>query len=483
MLQIIVFSKTVVRNNGRNFMRLTFIGALLASLPMLIFFQNCSNYSTPPLGDIAPEEIFSEAEDPSFSDDEPHKPEDPLPLPSEHGIKKLFVYQGRYEELATGKGKEEKLESVAQLMAKFEVITLTHGFTIGPKGTPGAEVEFTYSDFENQPERPRIYKPVRDQGTDFDGDGASDTADLIARIRQIRASQGLPPPQIFGYVALTADNINQWPMTQEELALHSNYVVSDHRGYVNFQKWVNKWISIAESHPDAFIDGFFLDMASEVYVHEVALVSMISWIKSLKRYWIMPNVVSLKEANLRYSGCSKFDGNKWRHLAAHDITQPKVGLNYPFVESGCDKLVNSIDTFSQLKDLEGNFLMTKGDRFLIEGFPLLQGSYLSPNELLEVPKKLKNLGRGLRWVTVAQELGYKPSCESEDAPKAGQTSQGLCQSSNPDVSCDSQNHQTSTEFARAQGAEAIFYTEANLGLYSNSKKSFCSDLPKKTVIN
>lgn len=465
---------------------------LFALVGLTFSFQNCAPSSLP---EATSADLQLASEDPSFMS--PDGAEGTAQAASTNSTrtlqpvpavapKKLLVYQGRYEGFATGSTLAQKVQSVAQVMANFDFIVLTHGFTVGPRGTPKLDLTFTYPEYDGT-QKPRVAYPTLDAKTDFNGDGRTDIGLLIAKIRELRRNAGKSQPKIFAYVALTADNINQWPQTPYEMAFHSNYLVQHSAGYGNFVKWVNRWITLESQVPGASIDGFFLDMASEVYVHEIALMSMVGYIKSFsspRRYAIMPNVVSVGDADLRYSGCTLWDSatSKFVHWAAHDITRPLGNGAYPFYSwTPCSKLVNPISTFANLKDLSGNYLMGSGDYFLLEGFPLLQGAYnygpQGANYLATIPARLNELKRtrGIRWVTVAQEKGYDPNCRATTGTVSnGQTSQSVCQKTQPLVNCSSQNFDTTARFAGTAGADAFFYSEANLGVYSNKAGSFCS---------
>ena len=303
---------------------------------------------------------------------------------NERPLGNVFFYQGAYPELGT-------FEEVAQIMAKFDVIVLTHAFsvtnenkTVGP-GT--GQVDLILSNG----------KCIDERAEWNDGQG-HDIARLIARVKLLRSGK---ETQFFGYLPLTADNPKGcWDSTAEA----QNFICPN--GYCrDFVGWANKWDSLptASAIATATIDGFFLDLASELHVHSIAMVSMFSYLNSFKnssgqrKYRLMPNIIysgkpcTLGETRLMASGVWKFQ--YWNVPRTCQFTS-----------------TDALDFLAGLTGFDNQYLMRAGDYFLMEGFPLRAGSFdsVSGQAGIDVGNKLLNFrnSRNIGWLAITSERGY-----------------------------------------------------------------------------
>ncbi|MGE0529255.1 MAG: hypothetical protein AB7P49_19530, partial [Bdellovibrionales bacterium] len=203
----------------------------------------------------------------------------------------MFFYQGDYNKLAAN------AEQLACLMAKFDLVQLTHAFDVKPqrefvgpipphalalRNGGSANLKVKFLDY--------AYRDAQGRGIAY----------VIERLRALRGNT----IKIYGYVPATADNpLGHWNHTPEAQNFICPRNSSGFVDCVDFRAWVTKWDSLYSRQPLRYIDGIFVDMVNPVYTHEFSWQKQVALIKvrinpaTRQPYRIMANTL---ETNSSY---------------------------------------------------------------------------------------------------------------------------------------------------------------------------------------
>lgn len=348
----------------------------------------------------------------------------------------LFVYQGDYRKLGA------TVEEVALTLKPYDVILLTHAFSVINEKDPLLSSPSHQSSFAD------ALKTTNGTCSDskYEDDNGKGVADLM---KLLRAQN--PQVKLYGYIPATADlhvrhnklakdnlNVEGYATCWSSAAAHLAY---DCPGGVctDFVRWVGRWRALESVGDGIWLDGFFLDMVNAVHVSASTWANQTSYLSSLRngfqsRYLVMANTLETE---------------------ASSYHADPVG----FAANG----------------------LVAGDSVMVEGFYLKAGA-LNPH-FASLQARLARLHRekGLEWVAIANETGYKcdgtdPGYVSGGTSVAAQEAGSSCQAwlISP-ATCGMDNFKTGYGLfkgMRAQGARAFLYSESNLGVYSGVS-AFC----------
>lgn len=289
--------------------------------------------------------------------------------PSSSG-QRMFFYQGDYNRLTS------TAEELACLMAQYDLVQLTHGFTVKP-----------IAKFSLQERQKSQNLALVNGGSQNDNvsiyDGAyqdlmnHDISDLIRFIRYLRGDS----IKIYAYVPATADNaLGGWSSVEKA----QNFLCPS-SGCLDFLNWVAKWNSITSVENGVWFDGFFVDMVNELYVHEASWINAVSAVRLFKHpiaktpYPIMANTLAT-EAAYYYPALSPYQAD-----GSHQVQTTKL---------------------SQRGILFAEKHLVAGDSVLVEGWYFKAG-HLNLEETENIINDLKKIKPGVTWSAITNEYGYK----------------------------------------------------------------------------
>jgi hypothetical protein len=291
----------------------------------------------------------------------------------------LFLYQGDLRNLgATPK-------DVARVMRPFDVVVLTN---VIPARYAG-------------PNAPRVRGRVEATSGTCMSDGLPAGWDATALVKAIRAEN--PNVVIYGYVPSTADlHVGAGAGCTSNLQPHQNYVCPNGT-CSDFIQWVDAWNAIEAGDASAKIDGIYVDLLNEFYVHESTWANQAAYVHATRNaagtpYKLLTNITAYNRA----------------------------GEGYFYDRGGATVVTHSLSSvaFAAAK-------MNAGDAIYREGFLLVAGEYETAgfndmmNELVVTYRT-----RGVRWAASASELGntYVPGTHVSFATwqAAGWITAGSC---------------------------------------------------------
>lgn len=178
----------------------------------------------------------------------------------------LFIWQGPYSALGVS------VEAQAQVLASNDIIVVSHGFTVIPRGTPGAD--------------PADMPPVATNCMDV---GNPQLPQVLARAREINGQL-----KIFAYVPATADTetveVNGTVVSSCQLPAAPHLVDCSQGTCENFVWWVDKWMAFEQAH-GVGIDGFMIDYASSTAITANTRNNVFSYVLG-KNKAIMANILT-----------------------------------------------------------------------------------------------------------------------------------------------------------------------------------------------
>lgn len=302
-----------------------------------------------------------------------------LPVPDGSGLQGLFTYQGAYQRIAA-----DADELVCRL-ARFKAIYLTHAFALlneqsafvpqdgagcAPRRAAGNRFDVTDPYLILKNGRARAYDvDAALDGAYFDPYGRG-LFYVISKLRHLHGDD----IQIYGYVGATVDNPQG---TWSNLIPAQNYLCP---GGVctDFMAYVNKWRSLERTWANAWIDGFFIDMVNEFYVHKSTYAGQAAFVRGLR---------------------SEVTGRAYK-LAVNTL-ETGTSLFYPGGNAAAAVVSSSKRPIPWAADE-----LRAGDSIVIEGFVYKAGHAVA--DLEQTAQELRALPAGVRWSAVTTETTFIP---------------------------------------------------------------------------
>lgn len=297
--------------------------------------------------------------------------------------KAMFFYQGDYSKIA------RDADQLGCLMAKFDLIQITHGFDVRPAAEFAGPVPPDGLALKNGARWNNTVKTYDYAYKDAAGRGIDH---VIARIRSLK-----PHAKIFVYVPATADNpLGPW----DNSSYSQNFICPLNRAGISecadFNAWVLKWHGLYDRSRNLWIDGFFVDMVNPFYVHASAWGLQALAIKSLRNpatgrgYAIMANTLATEKAYY-YPSFGPYE----------------TSLRY---KSGSMTLSPDRPVIFAARPLGG------GDQILVEGFHVKSGKLnlavengVTIDETERILADVRSIrSRGIGWSAISSEFAYVP---------------------------------------------------------------------------